>query len=57
MGARKEFVKGKWSKKRKLQVPIYIDSNSDNEQSKNKCRVKLNMAKVMYEEKKIDAEI
>lgn len=31
LAVKEEFVKGKRGRKRKLQVPIYINSNSDNE--------------------------
>ncbi len=53
----KKFVKRNWGRKKKLQVPIYVDLNSDNKQSKKKQKEKLNMVEVVYEEKKIDIEI
>ena len=47
----------KQGKERKLQVPIYVDSDSDNERSKKKRGSKLSMAEAMYEAKKVDAEM
>lgn len=38
--------------KKKLEVPIYVDSNSDNEQSKKKCGPKFSMAEAIFEAKK-----
>ena len=57
LGVEEELVKGKQRQKRKPQVPIYIDLDANNEQSKKRRRAKLNMAEAVYEEKKIDTEI
>lgn len=57
MEIREEFVKRKWKQKRKLQVPIYIDLDSDNKQFKKKCRPKFSMIEAMYKRKKIDVKI